>query len=132
MTRDEIKAALDEIPFKIKEIKLAEDNLYAELGKKIFPDLPDDAYPELIAQIKATETRFESLVNEQISMETEFKQRIAAATCFYCKAVNAEGSVFCEECGKKIEKPREYCDACGTMNYPGQKYCGQCGTKLPE
>ena len=132
MTRDEIKTNLDDISEQINKFEQAETQSYAELGRKVLPELSDGAHSELVEQIRTIEKRLIALRNDQISLEAEYQQSVAASTCFFCNAVNADGAVFCEECGKKLGKPREYCDACGKMNYPGQKFCGECGAKLPE
>jgi len=133
MTREEIKINLEQIIEQISKLEQSESQLYTDLGRKVLPDLPDDAYPELVAEIKLIENNLIGRRYEQNSLEKQYQQIIIAATCFYCKAVNADGSAFCEECGKRLgEKPKEYCEACGTMNHPGQKFCGECGTKLPE
>jgi len=112
----------------------SETQLYAELGRKVLPELSeaDSAHAELVAQIRDIGKKLNALTQDRNSLQKEYDQNIAAATCFFCKAVNAEGAAFCEECGKKLGKPKEYCEACSTMNYPGQRFCGQCGEKLPE
>lgn len=133
MTRDELKINIDGITEKISNLENSATQLYTDLGKKVLPDLPEDAYPEIVAQIKETENNLTGLRFEKNSLEEEYQKIIIASTCFYCKAVNSEGAVFCEECGKKLgEKPKEYCEACGNMNNPGQKFCGECGAKLAE
>ena len=132
MTRNEIKLNLDGIAEQIIKLELSETQSYAELGRRVLPELSNDNYAELISQIRMIEKKLIALRSDQISLDAEYQQRIVDATCFYCKAVNADEAFFCEECGKKIGKPKEYCDACGTMNNPGQKFCGECGAKLPE
>jgi len=133
MTRDEIKTYLEDIGNQIDGFNQDETQLYAELGRKVLPQLEEGEYSELVAEIKEIEEKLSFLKNEQSSLESDYKKRVADSTCFYCKTVNTEGGLFCEECGKKLgEKPKEYCEACGTMNHPGQKFCGECGGKLPE
>ena len=133
MTRDEIKLNIDGKSDQIINLEQIETQLYTELGRKVLPELPEDAYPELVEQIKTNEIILNGLRNEKSFLEEEYQKIIAASTCFYCNAINAEGSVFCEECGKRLgEKPKEYCETCGTINHPGQKFCGECGARLPE
>ena len=133
MTRDEIKINLDGIIEQLNKLEQSETQSYAELGRKVLPGLAEGTHTDLIAQIRMTEKKLMALRNDQLSLESEYQQSIIAATCFYCKAINSDGAVFCEECGKKLgEKPKEYCEACSTMNYPGQKFCGECGAKLAE
>ena len=131
MTLKELKTKLDEVAGQIGALELSEREAYAELGRRLYPELAEDEQADLVLRIKTADEELAGLRKEQTAIETEYSQRVAAATCFYCKTVNAEGAAFCEECGKKLgEKPKEYCEACGMMNRPGQKFCGECGKKL--
>ena len=135
MTRDEIKVNLEQITEQIEKLEHDENQSYAELGRILLPELTDEEgeHAELVARIRITEKRLIALRDDQLSMEADYQKQLIASTCFYCKAVNADGAAFCEECGKRLgEKPREYCDNCGTMNHSHQKFCGECGTKLAE
>ncbi len=60
--------------------------------------------------------------------------------CSHCGKVNREGSLFCQDCGHRLEaapapKPAAVagattCSACGTSNPPGMNFCKMCGTSL--
>lgn len=64
--------------------------------------------------------------------------------CTHCGKVNREGSLFCQDCGHRLEaapapapKPSApvaaggaTCSACGTVNPPGMNFCKMCGTSL--
>jgi hypothetical protein len=60
--------------------------------------------------------------------------------CSHCGKVNREGSLFCQDCGHRLEaaapaaKPAQaagpVCAACGTVNPPGMNFCKMCGTSL--
>ena len=60
--------------------------------------------------------------------------------CSHCGKVNREGSLFCQDCGHRLEaapapKPAAAaggttCSACGTVNPPGMNFCKMCGTSL--
>jgi pSer/pThr/pTyr-binding forkhead associated (FHA) protein len=60
--------------------------------------------------------------------------------CTHCGKVNREGSLFCQDCGHRLEptaaapKPAASagttCSACGTQNPPGMNFCKMCGTSL--
>ena len=133
MTREELKIRLDEIAGQIADVEIFAENAYAELGRELYPLLADGECTELAEKIRKTEARLNALKEEQIDVGREYKRLTEASTCFFCKTTNADGAVFCEECGKRLgEKPKEYCDSCGTMNRPGQKFCGECGKRLPE
>ena len=133
MTREELKANIDQVTQQIVDLVLLIQNSYAELGRELYPMLANGEYAELTEKIKTAETNLSALKNEQAEMEIEYRRQTENATCFYCKTLNADDAVFCEECGKRLgEKPREYCEACATMNNPGQKFCGECGAKLKE
>ena len=132
MLTEEIKVKLNDIAEQISELKQSERQIYAELGKKLFPEVSGNPeHAEIAAQINEINEKLNGFREEQANLQGEYNRRIAALTCYYCKTVNADGSSYCEECGAKLgEKPKEYCESCGTMNHPGQKFCGECGTKL--
>ncbi|HXU71622.1 MAG TPA: FHA domain-containing protein [Polyangia bacterium] len=59
--------------------------------------------------------------------------------CSHCGKVNREGSLFCQDCGHRLEAapaPKAAaaggttCSACGTVNPPGMNFCKMCGTSL--
>src|SRR5438034_798472 len=64
--------------------------------------------------------------------------------CTHCGKVNREGSLFCQDCGHRLEpavpapvaKPAAAvgagmtCSSCGTVNPPGMNFCKMCGTSL--
>ena len=63
--------------------------------------------------------------------------------CIHCGKTNREDSLFCQDCGQKLEAPapkpnpmampgRESstCPACSTVNPPGMNFCKMCGAAL--
>ena len=60
--------------------------------------------------------------------------------CSHCGKVNREGSLFCQDCGHRLEAspaPKaaaaaggSTCSSCGTVNPPGMNFCKMCGTSL--
>ena len=65
------------------------------------------------------------------------------ARCSNCGKNNKDGSLFCQDCGRKIEEaPRPTpvagaapaatapCASCGTVNPPGMNFCKMCGSAL--
>jgi len=133
MTHEEMNIKIGEIADQITQLEKSKNEIYAELGKKVFPNLADGEYPDIVEQIKLADEKMNALRDDQDFIEAEYKRIIESYTCFLCKTVNNEGAVFCAECGAKLgAKPREYCEKCETMNNPGQKFCGECGAKLRE
>ena len=51
----------------------------------------------------------------------------AAPQCPRCGAENLPDSLFCTECGARIEAG---CAACGAANPPGARFCHRCGERL--
>ena len=49
--------------------------------------------------------------------------------CPNCQHENPEDSIFCNECGKKLEL---VCPECGKANQPGSKFCNKCGQDLTK
>jgi len=49
--------------------------------------------------------------------------------CPACGFENREDSVFCEQCGAKLERA---CGSCGTANSPAARFCRKCGHPLTE
>ena len=111
----------------------------AEIGEKALAEICDkpdfaelrEKFDGIEGRIKELKQQEAALLEEKTRFEKEEKERLIRRTCFTCKAVNPEGSRFCEECGAKLgELPREYCKNCGTVNPAGMKFCGECGSKL--
>lgn len=134
MTFDEMKAKIEEIAGQIAGLEQTELILYAELGKKIMPELAQDSeYAPLVGKINETIEKGALLRREENSLNDEYQKLLKACTCLYCNAVNSVGSVFCEECGKKLgEIPPGYCTGCGCQNNPEMNFCGKCGLKLSK
>jgi double zinc ribbon protein len=47
--------------------------------------------------------------------------------CAKCKAENADGLKYCNQCGTPFKTS---CASCGFENAPAAKFCGQCGASL--
>ncbi|WP_435889073.1 double zinc ribbon domain-containing protein [Variovorax boronicumulans] len=47
------------------------------------------------------------------------------SACPACRAVNAAGARFCQQCGTSMLPAA--CRQCGTALAPGAKFCAQCG-----
>jgi uncharacterized OB-fold protein len=65
-------------------------------------------------------------------------------TCPSCGNETAEGAVFCDQCGSRLQAPEAaapettpvpaggsvVCPACGAGNVPGEAFCDFCGSPL--
>ncbi|MBI2747006.1 MAG: zinc-ribbon domain-containing protein [Burkholderiales bacterium] len=49
----------------------------------------------------------------------------SGVACPNCKALNAPGARFCQQCGTSLALSA--CTQCGTKLQPGVKFCSQCG-----
>jgi len=47
--------------------------------------------------------------------------------CPKCQFENPDGSIFCRECGSKLES---ICPSCQSTNPPDYQFCGECGYNL--
>ena len=52
--------------------------------------------------------------------------------CKYCGAPLDVDSIFCSNCGKKIEKQGRTCPKCGNNVFDDSVFCEKCGTRLDE
>ena len=55
--------------------------------------------------------------------------------CPSCHSEVPDGSMFCTNCGKKLDTPAPsgpVCPVCGAQVAPGAKFCTNCGNKLEE
>ena len=134
MDLDEIKAKSEEAAAQITELEQAEFTFYAELGKAVMPEIAEDSeHAPLVGKINETIEKRAELRRREVSLNEEYQELIKACTCLYCDRVNSVGSVFCEECGKKLgEIPPGYCTECGWKNDPQMNFCGKCGAKLSQ
>ena len=56
-----------------------------------------------------------------------------ANICENCGAELKEGARFCQECGNKVETPKEkanFCPNCGNELTSGEDFCSECGIKI--
>ena len=56
-------------------------------------------------------------------------QQDSAITCLKCGHENSTGSVYCGNCGSRIDG---VCPNCGTQNAVDSRYCNHCGTQLSK
>lgn len=129
-----MKARIEEITAQIAELEQIELSLYTELGRNVMPDIDQDSeHAPFVSKINKVINKIVSLRREKNSLNEEYQAQIKACTCLYCDTVNAVGSVFCEECGKRLgEIPPGYCTGCGWKNNPDMNFCGKCGSKLSK
>ena len=97
---------------ELKDMAEKETELFAELGKKVYEDGGQDAYPEIAARLNALNA--EKAATQQKIKDIQAEKDAAEA---------AASSAGTEESGL-------VCPECGTANPAGTKFCHQCGTKL--
>ena len=97
--------------------------------------IPEPVVEEVIPEPVVEEVIPEPVVEEVIP-EPVVEAVVPAAAgnvCPQCGFENADGDVFCMECGCNMAAPVElklYCPACGQENAEGDMFCMKCGQSL--
>ncbi len=134
---------------ELKQLDEKENEIYAELGRKVYLENGKEAYPDTAVQLDALAVNRQS-IEEKIAQLKEEKaakeeaeaeaERIraeqeAGRTCPNCGTVNAEGCKFCCDCGTKLpeiqptEAKKRFCTSCGAEVAEGMKFCSGCGAR---
>lgn len=139
MPKDDPNVKLFQSQSEISELQNRELELYAEIGRKAFPNLKDQTeYGDLVAELSFTQKKLQSAQDElkaAQNVKTEQEQReqelLRSRTCPNCDTVNPEGVKFCQECGAKLNlSTRVRCQCCGAEFPAGTRFCGECGSQL--
>lgn len=111
---------------KIQSIFTQIGNLYF----RKFKNNPDPDFRKYISEIISLEKDLEGCQNRIL----EIKSLIL---CPNCHAAIAAGSVFCSECGVRVDQPSLHessrsltCPNCHTVLAPGIKFCPKCGINV--
>ena len=125
---------------ELADLQKQEDDLYAEVGRKVFEQNGGAGFPAeadklklLQSNIAAAKEKLDATQSE-VKAEEEAQQKAnAERTCPNCGTYNPEGVNFCQECGTKLGAPQKvFCGQCGAENAPGTKFCGSCGARIGE
>ena len=122
-TQDMVRSTKDATDIARQNSLIAEDqkaieNLYSQIGKLFVetqePD-PDSPLGKLVLAVNAAYSRIEKC-HEAIQQIKGTKK------CPSCDKDIPISSVFCGECGAKLEVPAQ----------AGKKFCSKCGKDMPE
>ncbi|MDD3168605.1 MAG: zinc ribbon domain-containing protein [Eubacteriales bacterium] len=139
MPKDDPNVKLFQTQSEISELKNRELQLYAEIGKKAYPELKDQAvYADLVTELNFIQKKL-STVQEDLQaarnikseQEQQEQEQLKARTCPNCDTLNPEGVKFCQECGAKLNlSTKVKCLECGAVFPIGTRFCGECGRQL--
>ncbi len=143
-----VKELVDMLPFndpdkkyqraldKLKELKKRENDVYAEIGRKVYKDNAAQNYPLEVEKLHKIydERRAAELEVEKLDRERQPKAAAPMGqACPQCGAVNEPDVKFCRSCGQRMEQPKDTsCGACGAQNPEGTRFCGFCGARMGE
>ena len=139
MPKDNPDTKLFQLQTEINDMEDKEKELYAEIGKRVFPDVRDNPeFRDLIEEISFIKKKLgeakveleevEATISDQKRIEDEL---LESRTCPNCSYLNPEGVKFCQECGEKLgESKKLKCPSCGTAYTAGARFCGECGSGL--
>jgi ribosomal protein L40E len=139
MPKDDPNTKIFQAQTEINDLENREQELYVQIGKKVYAKICEEPeYSEIVQELATIRRRLESAHSElqRVQDEKEEKERqekevLLSRTCSNCDTVNPEGPKFCQECGAKLGRAEKYeCPKCSADYLPGARFCGECGTKL--
>ena len=99
--------------------------------EEVIPEpVVEEIIPEPVVEEIIPEPVVEEVIPEPVAEE---KAAPAGNVCPQCGFENADGDMFCMECGCNMAAPVElklYCPACGQENSEGDAFCMKCGQSL--
>ena len=122
---------------EIKDLVEKENELFEELGRKVYEDGGKDKYPEIATQLDEIKAKKQELENkiQEIKNEKELAKQVSndEVECSNCGAMNAKGARFCSGCGGKLPElsSKRFCTSCGAEVAEGMKFCSGCGAAQP-
>ena len=137
--QDDPNVKLFQSQSEISELKKKELELYAQIGKKLYPTIAEQPeYSDLAAELKFTQKKLQTLkadfqVAQTMKSEQEQKEQeqLRRRTCPNCETLNPEGVKFCQECGAKLNLSSKIkCLECGAEFPISTMFCGECGRQL--
>lgn len=132
MPQDDPNTKLFTLGTELNDLQQQETQLYANIGKKLYPGISNDpAYSDIVLELQSVQRRI-SQIDSQLKAAQEEKEALErkaqALICPECGTENPEGVKFCKECGCKLGNA--VCSKCGMVNPPQTRFCGECGNKL--
>ncbi len=121
---------------KLKELKKRENDVYAEIGRRVYKDNGAQGYPQEVEKLHKIydERRTAELEVEKLDRERQPQSQAPQGhACPQCGAANEPDVKFCRSCGARMEPPKDMaCGACGAQNPEGTRFCGFCGARMGE
>lgn len=139
MPKDDPNMKLFQTHNEINDLQIREQEIYAEIGKKMYPSVKDRAeFADLAAELQFTQKKLRTVTDElhaaeNLKTEQEQKEReeMQSRTCANCGTLNPEGIKFCQECGARLNlATKAKCTECGAEFPIGTRFCGGCGSQL--
>lgn len=132
----EVSAHLNRLEQSKAEVMQRISGLCAELGRAYYESHADDHQTEYEAQLAAIREAYAAIAQ----YEKQAEEIAAGRRCPSCGAQLAEGSLFCNICGTKLqdfsdgEKKEEQnlCPRCHAAISPGDIFCTSCGADLRD
>lgn len=122
---------------EIKDLIEKENELFEELGRKVYEDGGKDKYPEIATQLDEIKSKKQELENkiQEIKNEKELAKQVTNddVECSNCGAMNTKGAKFCSGCGGKLPElsSKRFCTSCGAEVAEGMRFCSECGAAQP-
>jgi len=138
MPKDDPNVQLLSTQNDVNELETREQELYARIGRKLYPSIErEPQFAEIAVEVRDVERqlamsreKLARLQREKNEKEREEQERKDALTCGNCGAVNPEGMKFCQECGNKLGSGKLACPNCGVQQPQGTRFCGECGGRI--
>ena len=135
-SRQENSAYLDNLTQSKDGVAQEISALFLELGKAYYESHADDHETEFETQLAAIRDGYAKIAQ----CEQEAEEIAAHKRCPSCGAQLAEGSLFCNICGTKLqdvsdgaeqeEQNSNLCPQCHAAIHPGDVFCTVCGADL--
>lgn len=139
MPKDDPNTKIFQTQTEISDLENREQELYVEIGKKVYASICDQPeYREIVQELASiqkrlaiTRSELQRIQNEKAEKDRQEKEDLFSRTCSNCEAVNPEGQKYCQECGSKLGRAaNNQCPKCGATYPAGTRFCGECGSPL--
>lgn len=139
MPKDDPNTKLFQSQSEISELETREAELYAEIGRKLYPSIVSQPeYEDLVTELKYIQKKLQTakeelqeVQNVKSEQNQKDQEQLKIRTCPNCETLNPEGVKFCQECGAKLHlSSKVKCIECGAEFPVGTRFCGECGKAL--